>query len=313
MNKDFLLPKILATSVVRGSQQGDSQGGVYLIDFNNKKTVQRVDWNKSDIDFSGRGWDRGLRGIAFHKEEILIAASDELFVFDQDFNIKRSFTNPYFKHAHEIFKYQNFLFITSTGFDSILVFDLLSEQFINAAHLQYRNQNWRCSKFNPTKNKGPDFNNELHINNVYCNQNGLYISGLKTRALIHIDKNLTAQEYWQLPPGVHNARPFKQGVIFNDTQNNSFKVINPNRQTLSFKIPQYPQDNLTHVNLDDSRIARQGFARGLCWLSEKIIAIGSSPSTISLFNLEQRKKVGAVNLTMDIRNAIHGLAVWPYP
>jgi hypothetical protein len=43
-----------------------------------------------------------------------------------------------------------------------------------------------------------------------------------------------------------------------------------------------------------------------------IIAAGSSPSTITLHNLDEQKTVSAINLTYDVRNAIHGLEVWPY-
>ena len=53
------ISKLIATSVVRGSQQGESHGGVYLVDFQNQEVRQMVDWNSGDIDFSGRGWDRG--------------------------------------------------------------------------------------------------------------------------------------------------------------------------------------------------------------------------------------------------------------
>ena len=66
------LPKLVATSVVRGSQKGQSHGGVYLIDFENQRVDQRIDWNTGDIDFTGRGWDRGLRGIEFTDKELWI-------------------------------------------------------------------------------------------------------------------------------------------------------------------------------------------------------------------------------------------------
>ena len=36
-----------------------------------------LDWNTMGIDWQGRGWDRGLRGIAFDGETVYIAASDE--------------------------------------------------------------------------------------------------------------------------------------------------------------------------------------------------------------------------------------------
>jgi hypothetical protein len=43
-----------------------------------------------------------------------------------------------------------------------------------------------------------------------------------------------------------------------------------------------------------------------------MIAAGSSPSTVSLYDLKEHKRVAIVNLTMDIRNAIHGLEIWPF-
>ena len=53
---------LIATSVVRGSRQGESHGGVYLVDLDNQRVRQPIDWNTADIDWQGRGWDRGLHG-----------------------------------------------------------------------------------------------------------------------------------------------------------------------------------------------------------------------------------------------------------
>ena len=44
----------------------------------------------------------------------------------------------------------------------------------------------------------------------------------------------------------------------------------------------------------------------------EMIAAGSSPTTITLFNVESGQTVSSVNLSMDIRNAVHGLEVWPF-
>jgi hypothetical protein len=57
------LTKLIATSVVRGGHQGESHGGVYLVDFDDQSNQQVIDWDTADIDWQGRGWDRGLRGI----------------------------------------------------------------------------------------------------------------------------------------------------------------------------------------------------------------------------------------------------------
>jgi hypothetical protein len=43
-----------------------------------------------------------------------------------------------------------------------------------------------------------------------------------------------------------------------------------------------------------------------------MIAAGSSPSTITLYDLESESEITRVNFSMDIRNAIHGLEVWPF-
>jgi len=90
------LPKLVATSVVRGSEKGQSHGGVYLIDFASQTVEQKIDWNTSEIDFTGRGWDRGLRGIEFTEDAVWIAASDELFCYTPDFELIASYRNPYF-------------------------------------------------------------------------------------------------------------------------------------------------------------------------------------------------------------------------
>ena len=306
------LPTLIATSVVRGSQQGESHGGIYLVDFENQVAEIMVDWDDSGIDFTGRGWDRGLRGIEFNGGEIFVAASDELFVYDQRFNVKRSYKNTFLRHAHEINKFENLLFVTSTGYDSLLVFDLNRDEFTRGIHLRKGAKGWKSQLFDPLSIDGPEMTNNLHLNNVRCSKKGLFASGLRTGALIYMDSDLNAKEYCSLPEGTHNARPFKQGVLFNDTKSDCVRAVSRDGNETNFKVPTYDETELTHTNLDDSRIARQGFARGLCLIDQELIAVGSSPSTINLFNLEEKKKVASVNLSMDIRNAIHGLEVWPY-
>jgi hypothetical protein len=79
-----------------------------------------------------------------------------------------------------------------------------------------------------------------------------------------------------------------------------------------FKIITYDESKIQFAGIDDSRIARQAFGRGLCVVDDRFVAGGSSPSTITLYDLDTHQTVGSVNLSMDIRNAIDGLEVWPY-
>ncbi len=80
----------------------------------------------------------------------------------------------------------------------------------------------------------------------------------------------------------------------------------------AFKIVTYAEGELEFADNDDTSVLRQGFGRGLCPVGDRFVAGGSSPSTISLYDLDTNQTVGSVNLTMDIRNAIHGLELWPF-
>jgi hypothetical protein len=306
------LPKLIATSVVRGSQQGESHGGVYTVDFETQEGEQHVDWNTSNIDFEGRGADRGLRGIAFHTDEIYIAASDELFCYDPDFNIVHSYRNRYLKHCHEICRMNEHIFLTSTGFDSLLSFNLETRKVEWGFHLQRQYDKWTGHTFDPGTSLGPRPVNEFHINMVHVDKSGIYLAGLRTDALLHLNSKWEVTEVCSLPTGTHNARPWREGVLFNDTESDCVRYVGRDGNENVFKIITYDESKIQFAGIDDSKIARQAFGRGLCPVDERFVAGGSSPSTITLYDLEANMTVGSVNLSMDIRNAIHGLEVWPY-
>jgi len=304
------LPKLIATSVVRGSQQGESHGGVFTVDFDNQTGEQQVDWNTSAIDFEGRGADRGLRGIAFDGDEIYIAASDELFVYDRNFEILRSHKNRYLKHCHEICRMERMLFLTSTGCDSLLAYNLDTNSYEWGFHLQRQYEKWAGHTFDPRSETGPRPVNDFHINMVHVDQNGIFLSGLRTNALLHLNSKMEVSVVCNLPSGVHNARPWKDGVLFNDTESDCVRFIDRDGTEKAFKIKSYDESEIQLMGIDDSKIARQAFGRGLCPVDDRFVVGGSSPSTITLYDLEANQVVGSVNLSMDIRNAIHGLEVW---
>ena len=308
----FKLPKLIATSVVRGSVQGESHGGIYTVDFDKKEAEQHVDWNTSNIDFEGRGADRGLRGICFNEEDIYIAASDELFCYDKDFKLKNSFKNRYLKHAHEICRMEKRIFISSTGFDSLLSFDIESKKFDWGYQLRKEFDQWAGGIFDPRKPVGPRPVNDFHINMVHVDNDGIFLSGLKTESLLYLSPKNTVEIVCELPSGTHNPRLWENGIIFNDTASDCLRYVPRNGEEIAFKVITYKESDIEFAGIDDSKIARQGFARGLCTIDDRFVAVGSSPSTISLYDLKQKQMVGSVNLSMDIRNAIHGLEVWPF-
>ena len=307
------VPPLIATSVVRGSEQGQSHGGVYIIDPARQAVHQVIDWNTADIDWQGRGWDRGLRGVAFYEGEVYIAASDELFVYDQQLRKLRSFRNRYLKHCHEICVFQHRLYLTSTGFDSILAFDLVEQTFTWGLHSAKVDGSWYAHRFDPKTAAGPPPRNKLHINIVDCNDEGLSFAGLRTRGIISLAPDAKLLPQVELPEGIHNARLVRGGVLFNDTHANYLRFVTRDGTERRFPFPTYDENAMDFAGADDSKIARQGFGRGLCVIDERLVAAGSSPSTVTVFDIASGQVVFSVNFSMDIRNAIHGLEIWPFP
>jgi hypothetical protein len=304
--------KLVATSVVRGSCKGESHGGIYIVDLEKERVYQTVDWTKTDIDWQGRGGDRGLRGIAFHKDRVFVVASDELFEYTPNFELVASHRNPYLKHCHEICVHEHHLFISSTAFDTILTFNLRKNTFDKALMVKTDGKKLLMARYNPNSDEGPLPMNKLHINNIFCEKGGMYVSGLRTKGLLlYNGKRIGIST--TLPAGTHNARPFREGILFNDTQSNKLRyATRTGKNDCALSVPLYWNAELLKTEMDDARIARQGFGRGLCAISDTLIAAGSSPATIALYDLDQKKMQRAINFSKDIRNTIHTVAVWPY-
>lgn len=307
-----VLPIVLVSSVIRSSQQGESHGGVYLLNLESGEHRQVIDWDAPDISWEGRGWDRGLRGIAFYNDHIYLAASDEIFVYDQQFNIIESFRNAYLRHCHEIRIKGHHLYITSTGYDSVLIFDLQSKQFIQGLCIQQQEGDAvTLRRYDPGSSDGPDEAISCHINNVWLEDGTVYVSGLRMNGLYVID-GMNIQRYAPLPLLTHNAQPYRGGILCQDSASDRLAIYDLQGQIKEvFPLVRYPENELTWAHLGDDR-AREAFGRGLCLGQDEMFIAGSSPSTITAYQPGNQEPVASVQLSNDIRNAVHGLEIWPY-
>ena len=87
-----------------------------------------------------------------------------------------------------------------------------------------------------------------------------------------------------------------------------------------FLLKTYKNENIVIKKIDKKELinsdipkdhARNGFARGMCFYKDLIIG-GTSPSTITIYSIKHKRIIKSVNLTKDIRNAIHGLEIYPF-
>ena len=75
-------------------------------------------------------------------------------------------------------------------------------------------------------------------------------------------------------------------------------------------VPRFAPTELEGYDPASGPLARQAFARGLCVTPEGRVFGGSSPATLTEYDLDAGQPKQKVTLTRDIRHAIHGLLPW---
>jgi hypothetical protein len=306
---------LVATSVLRGSPEGQSHGAVHLVDMEGGRIAHVVDWKAPGVDWSQEGGGRGLRGIAIEGQRIFLAAADKLMVFSPEFELQETFRSPYLADCHDIRFFDNRLYLASTAFDSVLGFDLSKNQFDWGLHLVEGESGPNATPFDPQSAAGPPPVQTLGLNSLWCDPRGMFISGSRTSGLLYFDARRISQLV-TLPRGVQNARPWRDGVLFNDSEANVARFITPNSNRV-FQVPAFAGSAKggSEAGNDEATVgnSRTGFARGLCVLDDSVFAVGSSPATITLHNLDTMKTTKSINFSADKRHSIHSLAIWPFP
>jgi hypothetical protein len=336
------LPTVVATSVIRLTHRGQSHGGVYLVDLETREVEQVIDWNTCAIDWEGRGRDRGLRGVAFHDGRVLLAASNEVLVFDRRFRQIDSVRCRYLKWCHEIYVHGDVLYMTSTGFDAILRFDLRRWRFLSgicfrsfapgAISLLARRalrrgglllrpidgRLYRCylgtlraREFDPHSTDGPRLADLFHINNVLADDDGIDLCGTMLDGLYRL-RDGRLERLFEVPLGTHNTRLIDGAAIYQDTERDRVSLRSLNGGPIEhYPLPRYPRECLENADLRRDHDARAGFGRGLCLAPDGLIIAGSAPATITVFRRGRPTPLRSINLTLDVCSAIHGLEVWP--
>ncbi len=322
---------VLASSVVRSARQGESHGGLFLVELEAGRVHEAMNWNDAGIDWTGRGGDRGLRGIAFSGDHVLVAASDEIFFLDRGFKVVHSVRNQYLRHCHEIAVCGGKLFVTSTGYDSVLVLDLTTGVFTQGYAIRYgwgggrwrHALGWRArpsvARFDPSAPGGPQAGDTTHVNAVWAHPDGSFTAaGTRLGLLLEIGANAVVTGVRKVPFGTHNARRWGDGVMANLTAQDKVAILDRAGGIVS-EVPVpvgggagwRPPEGLSTDH------ARPGFARGLAVIGDAapkpLVAVGTTPAAICVVDLARGTVEDVSTISSDVRNAIHGLEVWPFP
>jgi hypothetical protein len=291
--------RVIASSVIRTSQKGEAHGGLYLVDLSTGECELQLDWEDPNISWKGRGGERGLRGIAVDDNYVYCAGAKNLYVLDRAFNLAAIHPCPRMASGHEVCLHDGLLYIADTQYDSVLVFDTGSRMFLRGYCLRGK----RLRVFE-SMDAGPKRRDTLHVNNVHWHNGHLYVAGFSLGGLYRIH-NMALEKVVGTPSHTHNARPFRDGVLYNYTKKDC--VVYASR--LGEVVQSWPVPRYEGVEDIPGDCARQAWGRGLC-VKDNLVITGSSPATIQVYDLEREETVKIVNISMDVRNAIHGLELW---
>ena len=286
--------KLVVSAVVRGDSRAPAPGGIYLIDLEGQSVRLAIDINDGSIQWNSRGREVGFRGIACSDDRLYAVASDELYAFTPTFELIDSWRNPYLKHCRTISVFERKLLIASAGFDSIVGFDLDESRFDWAMHVQKEGAAIGFKRYDPTSDDGPIMLGKLDIKSLWCDPTGMYIN--VDQGLLRFNSKALTMAV-ELPPDARDARPYRDGVLFNDTEAGCLRYSGRGEgdEDRAFHLPQ-----------------QTSFARGVCQLAETVFAAGASPATINVYDLAANETLLSVQLTDDERTSIHTIAAWPY-
>ena len=304
--------RLLATYEVRGRPWGANHGGVFLIDLEARSVRHMLEWARAAEDLRDREQDLGLRGIALDEKRVYIASSDSLLCFDRDFRLLGEWKNAYLRHCQGLQVYGRSLFIASSGFDAILGFDLDRHAFNWGLHIDVQGHRFRGHVFDPLGEEGPLLLGRLQINQVCANEAGMYISGIATGGMLHFNGRAIRMAA-ELPGGSHNAQPFRDGVLFNDYETGRLRYSGrgEGREDRAIAVAAAP-GNARRVPAEaDPGGLREGCARGLCLLTNSVVAVGSCPASVAVIDLAGNEHLLNVALSQDPRSAVHSVMVWP--
>jgi hypothetical protein len=283
---------------------------LYLVDYENGRGAQVLDWTRPTIDWSGHGGGRGLRGMTVHGDALWLAGASEIYRFTPGLKLAGVYASPYLANAQALACHEGRLYVLSAGHDAVLALDPAAGRFDWGLHITDGEAGLRGTPFDPRGSLGPPPSGALRLNSLHCDARGLFIGGAATLGLLHFDGRRILRPV-TLPEGVHDARPWRDGVLFNDTEADAVRFLTPDANCV-FEVPHYPVEELVPGSHEDRAVARQGYGRGLCVLGEGVFASGSSPLTISLHDLDEMKTTLRMNLSTDARHAVHTLALWPF-
>lgn len=303
------MTRLIATTTACASHSTGAGGSLFLVDLEMDRVLRPVHWSATGPESDGRGGNHGFRGVATRDDRVYVATSDELLELDLSFRMITAHRNRYLKDCQSLSVHGHHLFAASSAYDSILGFDLAAGEFNWALRIVSDGRVHAARRFDPAGDAGPLEIAKLELNSLQCLAGGMYVAGAATGALLRFGGRAIGVVA-TLPEGAHDGIPLRDGVLFNDSSSGTVRFENSTAR-LALPLPRL-ESELPPAGPGLPVAARTTGGRGLCALPDGRIAAGSTPASITVYDLELRQPVKVVSLSRDPRESIHTIAVWPH-
>ncbi|MBI4530370.1 MAG: hypothetical protein HY709_02510 [Candidatus Latescibacteria bacterium] len=281
--------RVLVTTQHRVAKSSESHGYLLEIDWSQHRIIKRIEapplW--SHFGQRDRGGRRGLRGITFYKDLIWVASCDALFGLDpSSLDVERLISHPYMSHIHEIEATDEGIWVTSTGGNGVFLID--QDQHV-------LKESWLCGK--PTEDlriKLEGWRDTYHVNTVFVQEGEVFAYTLFTGQVFKMWPPPVCQVI-QLEKHCHNVVKTPYGWYRNMS---SVSIVRVGDREV--RIPQRGRRG---------KFTEPGWLRGMAWLSETSVLLGSSPATLYELDIEEMRIVGEMRLEREVCWTVHGIYV----
>ena len=223
----------------------------------------------SDTNFHAK-----LNKLTFNREHLYMITDGEINAIDRHhLEIQSSQRCHYLYDCFDMTISGSRLFIASAGFDSILVFDLMSQTFVEGYHINH-NQTANCiylAPFDPNapadSGKGPPMASHVGLHSLFIKENKLFFSCSAYSNLFYAEPSGALHRSISIPLYTQFIRPFKKGLVL---ENREKKAI----QHLTMEGDKIESFDLSHI---DTPLAQ------LTTISDDIIVAALKNGKIILF------------------------------
>lgn len=297
-------------------------GYFYKVDWRTRQVVAKMPVAPFKRLVGSRGGSRGGRGLAFYNNRLYAATFDKILVYNPKLELRDIIFNQYVIGHHEIQVDDTGIWCCSTPLDGVIKLshtgDMIDGVFLGERKLLARNgtrvlprdrsRNY-LAEAEMDESAVAHFDEQYHVNTVTSQANGeTHAFCCNYGYLLSVKPRLRFVAIMPQLVSAHNVQVVGDYIFANNTLAKCFEIYARSKP----KGPPLHRIEIHGPEAGQSRqFATEGWVRGMCWLSDDLLVVGTSPASLVSINLRTFKIEDRMTLETDVRHAVHDLCSAP--